>query len=99
MRAILILVAIVASVASTWVEANAQSSNSQPRAPQVSPPNVSSPNVSSPMSQPSEPPRGIPQAPVGHRQPRAGDVPNEGTITRSETDVELDRKLNICRGC
>jgi len=101
MRAILILVAIVAS---TWVEANAQSSNSQPRAPQVSPPNVSSPNVSSPnvsspMSQPSEPPRGIPHAPVGHRQPRAGDVPNEGTITRSETDVELDRKLNICRGC
>jgi hypothetical protein len=93
----------VASIASTC-DVNAQSSNSQPAAPQVSPPNVSSPNVSSPnvsspMSQSSEPPRGIPQAPVGHRQPRAGDVPNEGTITRSETDVELDRKLNICRGC
>jgi hypothetical protein len=51
------------------------------------------------MSQSSEPQRGIPQAPVGHRQPRAGDGPNEGTSTRSETDVELDRKLNICRGC
>jgi hypothetical protein len=51
------------------------------------------------MSQSSEPQRGIPQAPVGHRQPRAGDVPNEGTITRSEADVELERKLNICRGC
>ena len=98
MRAVLILVAVVASITSTC-DANAQSSNSQPAAPQVSPPNVSSPNVSSPMSQSGEPPRGIPQAPVGHRQPRAGDVPNEGTITRSETDVELDRKLNICRGC
>ena len=93
MRAIVILVAVVASSASTC-DANAQSSNSQPAAPQVS-----SPNVSSSMSQSSEPPRGIPQAPVGHRQPRAGDVPNEGTITRSEADVELDRKLNICRGC
>jgi hypothetical protein len=93
MRAVVILVAVVASIASTC-DVNAQSSNSQPAAPQVSPP-----NVSSPMSQSSEPPRGIPQAPVGHRQPRAGDVPNEGTITRSETDVELDRKLNICRGC
>jgi hypothetical protein len=93
MHAVVILVAVVASIGS-MCEANAQASNSQTAAPQVSPP-----NVSSPMSQPSEPPRGIPQAPVGHRQPRAGDVPNEGTITRSETDVELDRKLNICRGC
>jgi hypothetical protein len=88
MRAVVILVAVVASIASTC-EANAQSSNSQPAAPQISPQ----------TSQSSDPPRGIPSAPVGHRQPRAGDVPKEGTITRSETDVELERKLNICRGC
>jgi hypothetical protein len=92
MRAIAIL-AVVASMASVWVEANAQPSPSPPASPQASP-------------QPSPPPspttgsgRGLPQAPVGHRQPRATDVPNQGDVTRSETDVQIDRQLNICRGC
>jgi hypothetical protein len=93
MRAVVILVAIVASIASTC-EANAQASTSQPATPQVSPP-----QVSPPMSQSSEPPRGIPQAPVGHRQPRASDVPNEGNVARSQVDEEIDSKLKICRGC
>jgi hypothetical protein len=26
-------------------------------------------------------------------------VPNQGDVTRSETDVQIDRQLNICRGC
>jgi hypothetical protein len=45
------------------------------------------------------------QAPVGHRQPRAGDVPNEKNLTDpndplSKENALLDRKIkSICRGC
>ena len=48
---------------------------------------------------------GIPQAPVGHRQPRAGDVPSEKTPSDpnnpvSKEDAMLDKKIkSICRGC
>lgn len=41
-------------------------------------------------------------APVGHRQPRARDVPSEnpGDLDHiGEEDAAVDRKLNICRGC
>lgn len=46
----------------------------------------------------------IPQAPVGHRQPTAADVPKDltkdvETQTREKRDRELDSKLQICRGC
>jgi hypothetical protein len=38
------------------------------------------------------------QAPVGHRQPRVGDVPNEKNL--SKENALLDRKIkSICRGC
>ena len=39
------------------------------------------------------------QAPVGHRQPRADDVPLADPLAPSPADQELDRALNICRGC
>lgn len=45
------------------------------------------------------------QAPVGHRQPRAGDVPNEKNLSDpnnpvNKEDAALDRKIkSICRGC
>ena len=44
------------------------------------------------------------QAPVGHRQPRAADVANVQQNTpaekqRAKRDRELDRRLQICRGC
>jgi hypothetical protein len=45
------------------------------------------------------------QAPVGHRQPRAGDLPNEKNLTDpndplSKENALLDRKIkSICRGC
>jgi len=48
---------------------------------------------------------GIPQAPVGHRQPRAGDVPNEKNLSDpnnpvNKEDAMLDKKIrSICRGC
>ncbi|MCO5129352.1 MAG: hypothetical protein M9932_02160 [Xanthobacteraceae bacterium] len=44
-------------------------------------------------------------APVGHRQPRRGDVPSESLKPNpndpiAREDAELDRKLkSICRGC
>jgi hypothetical protein len=46
------------------------------------------------------------EAPVGHRQPRAGDVPNPDAMERKLTEAEkaanarLDRALRgVCRGC
>jgi len=43
------------------------------------------------------------EAPVGHRQPRARDLPagpNEGAPPiRSPEDQDIDRKLRICRDC
>jgi hypothetical protein len=44
----------------------------------------------------------IPEAPIGHRQPRASDVPSaqEKNYTESAEDKALDRKIkSICRGC
>jgi hypothetical protein len=47
----------------------------------------------------------LPQAPIGHRQPRAGDVPSERNLSDPNTainreDAALDRKIkSICRGC
>jgi hypothetical protein len=48
---------------------------------------------------------GVPQAPVGHRQPRVSDVPNEKNLANpndsiSKEDAILDKKIkSICRGC
>jgi hypothetical protein len=44
----------------------------------------------------------IDEAPVGHRQPRARDVPPQSPteIERlAPEDAAIDRKLVICRGC
>jgi hypothetical protein len=43
-------------------------------------------------------------APTGHRQPARADVPQDDVLSAWERqqqylDVELDRKLVICRGC
>lgn len=48
--------------------------------------------------------RKLPQAPVGHRQPTAADIPkdlpkNPADIEREKRDRELDAKLRICRNC
>jgi hypothetical protein len=58
-----------------------------------------------PKSSPGISDRPIPQAPIGHRQPRAGDVPNEKNLSdpnnpMNKEDAALDRKIkSICRGC
>ena len=46
----------------------------------------------------------VPQAPVGHRQPTAADIPKDipkdaADIAREKRDRELDAKLRICRNC
>ena len=41
-------------------------------------------------------------APLGHRQPRGGDIPNDSSqqTKRSPEDIALERALNnICKGC
>ena len=48
---------------------------------------------------------GVLPAPVGHRQPRAADVPDEKNISNpndflAKENATLDKKLkSICRGC
>jgi hypothetical protein len=48
---------------------------------------------------------GVPPAPVGHRQPRASDVPSEKGLNDpndpiNKEDAILDKKIkSICRGC
>ncbi len=49
-------------------------------------------------------PSGVPPAPVGHRQPRASELPSDIKQTPEEQtqiqrDRELDQQLWICRGC
>ena len=45
------------------------------------------------------------EAPVGHRQPRPGEVPSEKNLSDpnnpvNKEDLALDRKIkSICRGC
>ena len=42
------------------------------------------------------------EAPIGHRQPRARDLPaerNETAPIRSPEEQDVDRKLRICRDC
>ena len=47
----------------------------------------------------------IPEAPVGHRQPRADQVPSEKNLNNpndaaNREDAALDKKIkSICRGC
>ena len=46
---------------------------------------------------------GLPQAPIGHRQPTRNDVPSEKNPANdpiSKEDALLDKKIkSICRGC
>jgi hypothetical protein len=54
---------------------------------------------------PANSPRSIPEAPIGHRQPRADQVPSEKNLSdpsdpTNREDAALDRKIkSICRGC
>jgi hypothetical protein len=92
MREMTVLVAVLAIVATMGLgvlDAHAQTTplpQTQPQLPTQS------------RELPSTTGRAQPQAPTGHRQPRASDVPREGEITVSPGDIGLDQ-LKICRGC
>ncbi len=53
----------------------------------------------------NQPPQPFREAPIGHRQPRADEVPSEKNLSNPDTpanreDAALDRKIkSICRGC
>jgi hypothetical protein len=58
------------------------------------------------MGSSSSSPRGtVPEAPIGHRQPRADQVPSEKNLSNpndavNREDAALDKKIkSICRGC
>jgi hypothetical protein len=57
------------------------------------------------LSNSSSSSRPIPEAPVGHRQPRADQVPSEKDLNNpndpiNREDAALDKKIkSICRGC
>jgi hypothetical protein len=87
-RAIAASNALVA-VALLWSAAAAQNNPDQ-QSPAT---NGSAQSTSRPAGRPWD-------APIGHRQPRAKDVPSEETLgTRSLEDQTIDRKLRICRDC
>jgi len=50
-------------------------------------------------------PQSVPEAPIGHRQPRADQVPSEKNLGNpddplNKENAALDRKIrSICRGC
>jgi hypothetical protein len=65
-------------------------------------PGVLAQNRTSPATPSATQGGAIPEAPVGHRQPRADQVPSaqEKNYTESAEDKALDRKIkSICRGC
>jgi hypothetical protein len=48
--------------------------------------------------------QGYGRAPIGHRQPRPGDIPADAALSPSDRalrqeDDRVDNKLVICRGC
>jgi hypothetical protein len=49
---------------------------------------------------PGSPDGAVTRAPVGHRQPRAADVPANTTTDKYAREPNMDRVLkSICRGC
>ena len=74
----------------------------QPQIAAPTPPDVSrNPAVARSMNLDQQ---SLPEAPVGHRQPRADQVPSERNLMNpndpiNQENAALDRMLNICRGC
>ena len=64
---------------------------------------ISSPVMAQSQNAPAKSSLGVPEAPVGHRQPTASDIPEQRTSADEMLDKinrDLDKKLkSICRGC
>jgi hypothetical protein len=82
-----VFVALGLGISTAWTQTGAARRDSQP---QTQPPAQSSPSTTG---------RAQRQAPVGHRQPRAADVPPETGTTVLPGQKKLDRELRICRDC
>lgn len=100
MRGVVVPYAVLAAVL-VWSAAAAQDNPGQPS------PSSPSAQTTGPaddtVGQPDENiEEAVWQAPIGHRQPRAKDVPprvEENLGIRSPEDEAIDRKLRICRDC
>jgi hypothetical protein len=81
--------ALVLAVAALSTEALAQDRS---RTPDIPAPSTTT------GAAPSEP---VLQTPIGHRQPRAANAPSSETngAPVSPYDQQIDRNLDICRGC
>jgi len=99
MRAVAMTYAIVAALA-VGSAALAQNNADQPNnADQQSGPGA---QTTGRAGSDSGQPTNVREAPIGHRQPKAKDVPRgieENLGARSPEDAAVDRKLRICRDC
>jgi hypothetical protein len=96
MRGLVVAYAVAAAVVA-WTAAVAQNNPNQP-----SPPASSSAQTTGQSDTTTGQVNTGREAPVGHRQPKAKDVPPEvqdNYGVRSPEDEELRRKLRICRDC
>ena len=73
---------------------------------QTTPPPIgtpgSAPTGTMPPTRPQQPSttgQGLREAPIGHRQPRASDVPSGERLEPLPGERALDRQLQICRRC
>lgn len=95
------LIAVSAVVAALSFAHSAIAQNNPPGAtPQANPAASGTTTGSAPSTAPGR----VPPAPVGHRQPRAADVPSATDKSPADAHVEKlqdegNKKLNICRGC
>jgi len=97
MREITMLM-VIAAMGLSMLDARAQTGpQPQPQAPAHSAPPPRAPARSAPP--PATTGRAVRQAPTGHRQPRAADVPNEGAKSISPGEMDIDDRLKICRDC
>jgi hypothetical protein len=94
MRGIVIAYAVAAAMLA-WTAAVAQNNPNQ-----ASPPAGGSAQTTGQGD--NNPGQRIREAPVGHRQPKAKDLPSgiqDNYGVRSPEDEAIDRKLRICRDC
>jgi hypothetical protein len=93
MQAIFAIVAVVVAmglgISPAWAQTTRKSQ----------PPAQSSPSPSTQPSPFSTTGRAQPQAPVGHRQPRAADVPPAAGATVPQGKKDPNKELRICRDC
>jgi hypothetical protein len=102
------LALLVAAVTADTIVSNVALAQGGPSAPAAQGNQDNRGNPVPPAVQGNPPPpaatEGRAQAPIGHRQPRPGDLPpdvrrEEGGMVRSPVDRELDQKMQICRDC